>query len=95
LKVHPEEIEAVINQHPQVGMSRVRSKQNPITGAIAVADIVLKSEQGTAAAQQAMIKDDILKLCRETLPRHKVPAAISFVPTLGIGAAGKLARREQ
>src|ERR1700678_845823 len=95
LKFHPEEVEAVINQHPQVGMSRVRSKQNPITGAIAVADIVLKSEQDTAGAQQAMIRDDILKLCRETLPRHKVPAAISFVPTLGIGAAGKLARREQ
>jgi acyl-CoA synthetase (AMP-forming)/AMP-acid ligase II len=93
LKVHPEEIEAVINQHPQVGMSRVRSKQNPITGAIAVADIVLKSEQDIAGAQQTMIKDDILKLCRETLPRHKVPAAISFVPALGIGAAGKLARR--
>ena len=95
LKVHPEEIEAVINQHPQVGMSRVRSKQNPITGAIAVADIVLKSEQDAAGARQAMIKDDILKFCRETLPRHKVPAAINFVPALGIGAAGKLARRER
>ncbi len=94
LKVHPEEIEAVINQHPQVGMSRVRSKQNPITGSIAVADIVLKSERDIAGAQQAMIKDDILKLCRKALPRHKVPAAISFVPALGIGAAGKLARRE-
>ncbi len=94
LKVHPEEIEAVINQHPQVGMSRVWSKQNPITGAIAVADVVLKSDPDGACAQQTMIKDDILKLCRETLPRHKVPASISFVPALGIGAAGKLARRE-
>ena len=46
LKVHPEEIEAVINQHPQVGMSLVRSKQNPITGAIAVADIVLQIRAG-------------------------------------------------
>jgi acyl-coenzyme A synthetase/AMP-(fatty) acid ligase len=94
LKVHPEEVEAVINQHPQVGMSRVWSKQNPITGSIAVADIVLKSEQDASGAQQAVIKDDILKLCRETLPRHKVPAAIRFVPALGIGDAGKLARRE-
>jgi acyl-CoA synthetase (AMP-forming)/AMP-acid ligase II len=94
LKVHPEEIEAVINQHPWVGMSRVWSKQSPITGAIAVADVVLKSEEDATGVQQAMIKDDILKLCRESLPRHKVPAAISFVPALGIGAAGKLARRE-
>ena len=95
LKVHPEEIEAVINQHPQVGMSRVWSKQNPITGAIAVADVVLKSELDGACAQQTVIKDDILKLCREALPRHKVPAAISLVPALGIAAAGKLARRER
>ncbi len=94
LKVHPEEIEAVINQHPQVGMSRVWSKKNPITGAIAVADVVLKSDPDGTGAQQTMIRDDILKLCRETLPRHKVPAAISFVPALGVGAACKLARRE-
>ena len=76
LKVHPEEIEAVINRHPQVRMSLVRSKRNPITGAIVVADVVLKAEgQG---ARQIELKDDILKLCRQALPRHKVPAAISF-----------------
>src|SRR5262249_29532913 len=34
LKVHPEEVEAVINRHPQVRMSLVRSRQNPITGAL-------------------------------------------------------------
>jgi acyl-coenzyme A synthetase/AMP-(fatty) acid ligase len=28
------------------------------------------------------------------LPRHKVPAAISFVPTLAVAATGKLARRQ-
>ena len=43
LKVHPEEIEAVINRHPQVRMSLVRSKASPITGSIAIADVVLKS----------------------------------------------------
>jgi acyl-coenzyme A synthetase/AMP-(fatty) acid ligase len=39
------------------------------------------------------LKGDILKLCRDTLPRHKVPAAISFVPTLDVATTGKLARR--
>jgi acyl-coenzyme A synthetase/AMP-(fatty) acid ligase len=92
LKVHPEEIEAVINRHPQVRMSLVRSKQSPITGSIAIADVVLKSGQ-LEAAHQAELKDDILKLCRETLPRHKVPAAISFVPALDVAATGKLSRR--
>jgi acyl-coenzyme A synthetase/AMP-(fatty) acid ligase len=93
LKVHPEEVEAVINRHPQVRMSLVRPRQSPITGAIVVADVVLKSEPEAAPAPQAEVKDDILKLCREALPRHKVPAAISFVPTLAVAATGKLARR--
>jgi acyl-coenzyme A synthetase/AMP-(fatty) acid ligase len=94
LKVHPEEIEAVINRHPQVRMSLVRPKQSPITGSIVVADVVLKSEQQETGARQIELKDDILKLCREALPRHKVPAAISFVPALNVAATGKLSRRQ-
>jgi acyl-CoA synthetase (AMP-forming)/AMP-acid ligase II len=94
LKVHPEEIEAVINRHPSVRMSLVRRKQSPITGSIVVADVVLKSELRGEGAQQTALQDDILKLCRETLPRHKVPAAISFVPALNVAATGKLLRRQ-
>ncbi|MES1149987.1 MAG: AMP-binding protein, partial [Bradyrhizobium guangdongense] len=40
LKVHPEEIEAVINRHAGVRMSRVRARKSPITGAIVTADVV-------------------------------------------------------
>lgn len=94
LKVHPEEVEAVINRHPQVRMSLVRRRHNPITGSIVVADVVLKCDPHEAAARQIALKDDILKLCREALPRHKVPAAISFVPTLPVAASGKLMRRQ-
>jgi acyl-coenzyme A synthetase/AMP-(fatty) acid ligase len=92
LKVHPEEVEAVINAHPRVRMSLVRPKRSPFTGAIVVADIVL-SAPFAAAADEAELRDDILKLCRGALPRHKVPAAISFVPALAVAATGKLARR--
>jgi acyl-coenzyme A synthetase/AMP-(fatty) acid ligase len=92
LKVHPEEIEAVINRHPQVRMSLVRPKQNPVTGAVVVADVVLKSEG--EGERKIELKDDILKFCRETLPRHKVPVAISFVPALKVAASGKLLRRQ-
>ena len=93
LKVHPEEVEAVINRHPQVRMSLVRPKRSPITGAIAVADVVLKAERGPEA-RHLEVRDEILKLCREALPRHKIPAAISFVPALAVAATGKLARRQ-
>jgi acyl-coenzyme A synthetase/AMP-(fatty) acid ligase len=96
LKVHPEEVEAVINRHPCVRMSRVQGRRNPITGSIAVADVVLKAEgqDTTNRAAQIELKDDILKLCRDVLPPHKVPAAISFVPALEVGATGKLVRRQ-
>jgi acyl-coenzyme A synthetase/AMP-(fatty) acid ligase len=90
LKVHPEEIEAVINRHPQVRMSLVRPKKSPVTGSIAIADVVLSSD---CAGGELALKNDILELCRHTLPRHKVPAAISFVPTLAVAATGKLTRR--
>src|SRR6202041_505765 len=41
LKVHPEEIEAVINRDDAVRMSRVKARKSPITGAIVIADVVL------------------------------------------------------
>jgi acyl-coenzyme A synthetase/AMP-(fatty) acid ligase len=88
LKVHPEEIEAVINRHPGVRMSLVRSRKSPITGALVVADVVVKAEAGESDA----LKDEILDACRRELARHKVPASIRFVPSLEVGAAGKLAR---
>jgi acyl-CoA synthetase (AMP-forming)/AMP-acid ligase II len=71
-------------------MSLVRPRQNPITGAIVVAEVVLKAE---GKARQVELKDDILKLCHAALPRHKVPAAISFVPALNVASTGKLLRR--
>jgi acyl-CoA synthetase (AMP-forming)/AMP-acid ligase II len=92
LKIHPEEIEAVINRHPQVRMSLVRPKQNPVTGSIVIADVVLKADNARSGGEQ-QIKNDILALCREALPRHKVPASISIVAALDVAATGKLARR--
>jgi acyl-coenzyme A synthetase/AMP-(fatty) acid ligase len=93
MKVYPEEVEAVINGHPQVQMSLVRTKKNPITGALVVADVVLKVASEPASTDMGELHHDILRLCRETLPSHKVPAAINFVPTLAVAETGKLIRR--
>ena len=56
LKVHPEEVEAVINRHPEVRMSLVRTKKNPITGALVVADVVLKSPPDLTATDERQIQ---------------------------------------
>jgi len=73
-------------------MSLVRPKQSPVTGSIVIADVVLKPGAGHTGTE-LQVKNDILQLCRDALPRHKVPAAISFVPALAVAATGKLARR--
>jgi acyl-coenzyme A synthetase/AMP-(fatty) acid ligase len=92
LKVHPEEIEAVINRHPQVRMSRAKSRRSPITGALVVADVVLA--EGCDASRRDTIRDQILAGCRASLPSYKVPALIKFVASLDVTAAGKLARHD-
>ena len=94
LKLHPEEVEAVINRHPGVRMSLVTGRRSPIMGAIVTADVVLVSDGQSerAVSSDATMKDEILRACRSHLPSHKVPATIRFVPSLPVTPSGKLAR---
>jgi acyl-coenzyme A synthetase/AMP-(fatty) acid ligase len=93
LKVHPEEVEAVINRHPAVRLSLVHPRRNPITGSVVVADVVLREHVGANDDQSADgLRREIVELCRGQLARHKVPAAVRFVPSLTFSASGKLAR---
>jgi acyl-CoA synthetase (AMP-forming)/AMP-acid ligase II len=92
LKVHPEEVEAVINRHESVQMSRARARKSPITGAIVVADVVLTDD--TDAGRREAIRTEILGQCKDSLAMYKVPAMIRFVERLEITAAGKLARAD-
>jgi acyl-coenzyme A synthetase/AMP-(fatty) acid ligase len=89
LKVHPEEVEAIINQHPDVQMALVKSRANPITGAIVVAEVVRKP---AADGDPDEFRKEILALCRNALPAYKIPANIRVVAALDVGVSGKLAR---
>jgi acyl-coenzyme A synthetase/AMP-(fatty) acid ligase len=93
-KVHPEEVEAVINRHPMVHLSRVAGRRNSITGAIVVADIVLRPYpvQSGGMAKTQRLEDEILAACRDALPPHKVPTRIRFVSSIEIAASGKVVR---
>lgn len=95
LKVHPEEVEAVINRHPDVRMSLVYSRKNPITGAVVSADVVLKDKSELPAndPRAGTLRRDILTHCRENMAQHKVPVTIRFVPALAMNATGKLVRQ--
>lgn len=94
-KVHPEEVEAVLNAHPDVQMSLVSARSNPITGAIVVADIVRKTsgEQPRAGSMASgKLEDELRAFCRSRLPPHKVPATVRLVASLAVSPSGKLVR---
>jgi acyl-coenzyme A synthetase/AMP-(fatty) acid ligase len=88
LKVYPEEVEAVINRHPAVRMSRVRPRKNPILGALVSADIVPKDATG----HECDLSAEVLEICRRSLAPHKIPATIRCVTTLELSPGGKLVR---
>ncbi len=89
LKVHPEEVEAVINRHPDVQASLVRSRRNLIAGSIVIADAVLRAGATDRATE---VKCEILAACREALANYKIPAAIRFVAVLDVAPTGKSVR---
>jgi acyl-coenzyme A synthetase/AMP-(fatty) acid ligase len=94
LKVHPEEVEAVINAHPWVRMSLVRARRNAITGSIVIAEVVVNAAgdaRGTPPAAEVLSRE-LTDRCRRTLAPHKVPAMIRIVPALEVSPSGKLVR---
>ena len=91
LKVHPEEVEQVINEHSEVRMSRVSARRNPIMGDLIIAEVAPRDV--ATPRETGALETEILDLCRARLPRHMVPVTIRFVPAIDILASGKLARR--
>jgi acyl-coenzyme A synthetase/AMP-(fatty) acid ligase len=87
LKLHPEEVEAVINRHPAVYLSRVFGRRNPITGAIVIAEVVLEN-----GGDRDTIQKEILRACRASLKPFQVPAMVRVVANLELSAGGKLRR---
>ncbi len=87
LKIHPEEVEAVINRHPDVDLSRVYARKNPVTGALVAAEVVLKNPL------RPELKQEIIAACRDYLGVAKTPVSMTFVASLPMTAGGKLERK--
>jgi acyl-CoA synthetase (AMP-forming)/AMP-acid ligase II len=91
LKVYPEEVEAVVQRHPRIEMCRVHAQENPLTGSVVVADVVVRGGKG-CPDDPASLERETLQICREALPAYKTPAVIRVVPSLRIAPSGKMAR---
>jgi len=86
--VHPEEIEAVLNDLEPVRASRVFARSNPIMGAMVVAEVVLNDP----ATKHANLEREIMTAARQRLPAYMTPVQIRFVAELPTTDAGKLRR---
>lgn len=73
-KVFPEEIEAVLNQHPDVSESRVFGRQHPHLGEVVEAELVPKSG--------ALEVNSVLRHCRAHLAAYKIPMRFHVVAAL-------------
>jgi acyl-coenzyme A synthetase/AMP-(fatty) acid ligase len=87
-KVYPEEVEAVITQHPAIQMARVWGRKSAITGSLVAVDILLRDSTVTLAD----IRNDVVELCRSHLAAWKVPVSLRQVTTIELNPAGKIAR---
>lgn len=87
-KVHPEEVEEVILQHPAVELVRVYGKDNPFSGQIVIADVILSETYPPSDDTIAQIRE----YAGQYLSRSKIPATFKVVDSLESSPAGKLLR---
>ena len=84
-KVFPEEIEAVLNEHPAVIESRAFARAHPHLGEVLEAELVLNTAEDLLGG--------ILAHCRERLAAYKIPARFHIVSQLPRTAVtGKIRR---
>jgi acyl-CoA synthetase (AMP-forming)/AMP-acid ligase II len=84
-KISPEEVEAVLLQHPAVGEAAVFGAPDPKYGEEVSAAVVLK---GAATVER------LQAYCRTSIADFKVPKLIHLVPAIPRNAMGKLQRSE-
>ncbi|MDQ3051612.1 MAG: acyl--CoA ligase [Bacteroidota bacterium] len=85
-KVFPEEVEAILNLHPGILVSRVSGYTHLLLGEGVQAELVVKP------GLMHLDIEAIRKFCREHLSPHKIPQKILFVKELPVTDSGKLKR---
>lgn len=85
MKIFPEEVEAVLNQHPDVKQARVYGLSHDTYGELPMADIV--PVEGRTPDLTA-----IRRFCYSRLAVNKAPKKINVVAELPLTASGKLRR---
>ena len=88
MKFFAEEVEAVLDAHPDVRESRVLAREHAHLGAIPVADVV-PEDAATPPTRAALTAH-----CRERLPGYKIPREFRVMETLPRTSSGKVRRTD-
>jgi long-chain acyl-CoA synthetase len=84
--ISPQEVEAVIGEHPAVREAAVIGRPDPTWGEIVVAYVTLKDGQ-------SMTEKELIEFARARIAAYKTPEHIIFKDSLPKNATGKMDRR--
>ena len=84
--VYPQEVEAILAEHPAVNTPVVVGMPNDMSGEVPKA-FILKNKDCEVSEKE------LIKFCKDRLSHYKVPRSIEFVDSLPISATGKILRR--
>jgi acyl-coenzyme A synthetase/AMP-(fatty) acid ligase len=80
-KVNPNEVEEILNNHPNIIISRVFGKKNAVVGNLIVAEVVCNSN--------SLTEKDIREFLQDKLQAFKIPRIITFVDKIQLTRSGK------
>jgi acyl-CoA synthetase (AMP-forming)/AMP-acid ligase II len=83
-KVFPEEVAAVLDQHPAVLRSRIYGSPHLQMGEAVHAEVQLRNGSSPTTSE------DILVFCRRRLSSQKVPISLEFVTEISMTSSGKV-----
>jgi acyl-CoA synthetase (AMP-forming)/AMP-acid ligase II len=87
MKIFAQEVEAVINQHPQVRESMVYGLPHTRYGELPIAQVVLEEGCEATVALQSL-----RRFCYERMAQYKAPKEFKIVDHLTRTASGKIKR---
>jgi long-chain acyl-CoA synthetase len=85
MKVFPEEVEAILENHPNVSRCCVAGFPHAMLGTVPVAEVILQP-------RATLTSRELIDWCRESLSIYKVPVRVKFVDALALTASGKVRR---
>lgn len=86
MKCFPEEVESVLQAHPDLLAVRVSGREHPRFGTVPIAELIPRD----AAAPPSV--GSLVALCRKALAAYKIPIEFRFVSELPRTASGKIRR---